>query len=380
MNDLLLTNTRIVTRSEVIDGTVRVEDGRIVAVEAGDTALPGAWDLGGDYLLPGLVELHTDNLERHFVPRPGVRWPGLPAVLAHDAQIAAAGITTVFDALALGDVIDGSDRLNNLADMAAAVIQAQTAGLTRAEHFLHLRCELNFADLLPLWETFDGHEQVRLVSVMDHTPGQRQFTRLDKCREYYQGKYGLDDAQMDAFIAQQQAAHQRYSAGHRRHIAQSCRQRRLPLASHDDATREQVAEAAEFGMIIAEFPTTLEAAEASRAHGLAVLMGAPNLLRGRSHSGNVAAAELAQAGLLDILSSDYYPSSLLQAAFLLHRRFARVPLPEAVATVTHNPAGAAGLVDRGEIAPGKRADLIRVRESGDLPVVREVWRAGERVA
>ncbi|MCP5419331.1 MAG: alpha-D-ribose 1-methylphosphonate 5-triphosphate diphosphatase [Gammaproteobacteria bacterium] len=380
MNELLLTNARIVTRSEVLRGTVRVADGRIVSVESGDTASPGARDWEGDYLLPGLVELHTDNLERHFVPRPGVRWPGLPAALAHDAQVAAAGITTVFDALALGDVIDGGDRLKNLADMAAAIAEAQDKGYTRAEHFLHLRCELNYSELLPLWDRFNDHQRVRLVSLMDHTPGQRQFARLDKCREYYQGKYHLDDAQMDAFIAQQQEAHARYSVHHRDFIARSCRERGLPLASHDDATRDHVMEAADLGMVIAEFPTTLEAAETSRERGLAVLMGAPNLLRGRSHSGNVAAGDLARAGLLDILSSDYYPSSLLQAAFRMHRDLPDTTLPAAIATVTHTPATCAGLHDRGEIAPGKRADVIRARDCDDLPLVREVWLAGRRVA
>jgi alpha-D-ribose 1-methylphosphonate 5-triphosphate diphosphatase len=134
------------------------------------------------------------------------------------------------------------------------------------------------------------------------------------------------------------------------------------------------------GVALAEFPTTREAASGARQAGITVMMGAPNLIRGGSHSGNVAAAALAADGLLDILSSDYVPASLLMGAFALPRLVPGIALPEAVATVTRNPARATGLADRGALEPGLRADLVRVRVSEEVPVVRQVWRGGERVA
>lgn len=376
--EIVLTNARVVTAEAVFTGTLRCREGLITDLDTQPTQVSMALDLQGDYLLPGLVELHTDNLEKHFNPRPGVVWPALSAVLAHDAQMVASGITTVFDALAVGSIGEESRRLEHLEILTAAVHEAQQRGVTRAEHRLHMRCEVSSANLLSLWEPFCDHHMVSLVSAMDHSPGQRQFTDLDKYRHYFQGKHGFSDTEMDAFVARQTWAGETYGPANRRALVESCRRRALPLASHDDATEAHVLEAVGHGMVIAEFPTTLTAARLSREHGMQVLMGAPNLVRGRSHSGNVSALELAREGLVDILSSDYMPISLLQGAFLLHRQV-DLPLPAAIATVSRNPARAIGLDDRGEIAPGRRADLIRVRDLGDLPVVQQVWRAGERV-
>lgn len=196
-----------------------------------------------------------------------------------------------------------------------------------------------------------------LVSLMDHSPGQRQFANREKYREYYQGKYSLTDAQMQQYEEEQLALAARWSQPNRESIAALCRARKIALASHDDATHAHVAESHQLGSVIAEFPTTFEAAEASRKHGMNVLMGAPNIVRGGSHSGNVAASELAQLGLLDILSSDYYPASLLDAAFrVADDQSNRFTLPQAVKLVTKNPAQALNLEDRGVIGEGKRAD------------------------
>ena len=174
--------------------------------------------------------------------------------------------------------------------------------------------------------------------------------------------------------------HHKNAARHRSEIVSRAQARALPIASHDDATVDHVREAVQNGMTIAEFPTTREAADASHEAGLAILVGAPNLVLGGSHSGNIAAVALAREGLLDILSSDYIPSSLLMAALQLPRDVAAIDLASAVRTVTKTPAEAVRLSDRGEIAPGKRADLIRVHVARDIPVVRSVWREGRRVA
>ncbi len=377
--ELILTNARVVTADRVINGTLMIRDGVIVALDEGSSQLPQAQDLGGDYLMPGLVELHTDNLEKHMTPRPGVDWPTASAVLTHDAQIIAAGITTVFDALSIGDINPRGKRMQQLPAMLDAVASAEAAGDTRAEHRLHLRCEVCHPDALSLFRDLVGHPLVKLVSVMDHSPGQRQFAREDKYREYYMGKYHLSAAEMDAFSEQQTANSRQYSDRQRLAVVEICQARGLALASHDDATLAHVEESAGLGMAIAEFPTTLEAAEASHARGLKVLMGAPNVVRGGSHSGNIAAADLAQRGVLDILSSDYYPASLLQAAFLLAAFDNSYDLPKAIATVSLLPAQAVGLDDRGEIRPGLRADLLQTSDRQGQPVVRQVWRQGRRV-
>jgi len=379
LTEQILSNAQVVTADRVFNGTVVLRNGLIAEVDEGRSHLPQAQDLHGDYLLPGLIELHTDNLEKHMTPRPGVDWPSTSAVLSHDAQIVAAGITTVFDALSIGDVNPKGNRMQKLPAMLEAIATANAAGLTRAEHRLHLRCELCHPDTLSVFRDLVENPLVQLVSVMDHSPGQRQFALESKYREYYMGKYHLTTEQMDEFIVLQMANSREFSDRYRRAIAEDCLARGLSVASHDDATLAHVEESASYGMTIAEFPTTLEAARGSHRLGMGVLMGAPNIVRGGSHSGNVAAADLAKAGLLDILSSDYYPASLLQAAFLLAAQDNDCELPQTVGMVSRAPAQAAGLHDRGEIRVGLRADLVHARDQDGLPVIQQVWRQSKRV-
>ena len=375
----ILSNARLVLADQVIHSSLLIRDGLIADISAGASSLPQAQDLGGDLLLPGLVELHTDNLEKHMSPRPGVDWPSASAVLTHDAQIVAAGITTVFDALSIGDINPKGKRMQQLGVMLEAIAEAEAAGQTRAEHRLHLRCEVSHPQCLELFRELVEQPLVQLVSVMDHAPGQRQFARMEKYREYYMGKYHLSPAEMEEFLQEQIANSRQYSDRQRRAIVEDCHGRGISVASHDDATLAHVQESADFGMAIAEFPTTLEAAEASHQLGLKVLMGAPNVVRGGSHSGNIAAAELARHGVLDILSSDYYPASLLHAAWLLAGQDNDYDLPAAIATVSRAPARAAGLDDRGEIRVGLRADLLQARAHGEQPVIQQVWRQARRV-
>jgi alpha-D-ribose 1-methylphosphonate 5-triphosphate diphosphatase len=376
--ETIFTNARIVLRGEVVLGTLVVREGLISALDGAPSQVSGAVDLQGDYLMPGLVELHTDNMEKHFVPRPGVRWPDMAAMLAHDAAVASSGITTVFDALALGDARENTERIRDLEDMVAGVRTGGEKGLFRSEHFLHLRCEVGYPDLIKLFEPLCPDPLVRMVSLMDHTPGQRQFTRLDQFYTYYQGKFHLTNEEMLQMIRERKENQAKYGIRHRDAVVKTCRRRGLPMASHDDTTVEHAAEAAGEGFALSEFPTTVEAAETARKLGLKVLMGAPNLVLGRSHSGNVSAMELGRFGLLDILSSDYVPMSLLHGAFRLHHEL-DWPLPLAAGVVSTQPAETAQLFDRGEVAIGKRADLIQVQDEQGLPLIKRVWRSGLRV-
>ncbi|WP_332687780.1 alpha-D-ribose 1-methylphosphonate 5-triphosphate diphosphatase [Devosia sp.] len=371
-------NARVVLAGEMIEGSVAVRDGIIAAIETGPAQ--AGEDLDGDYLIPGLVELHTDHLENHYRPRPGVFWDAMASLHAHDVQIAGSGITTVFDAVRIGSDLDMPEMLQHAGRLVDAVRDARAKDWLRADHLIHLRCELPSADVIEHFESFAEHPTTRLVSLMDHTPGQRQFTSMETYKLFYKKQLGVTEEEVERYLAAALAQHERYAAPNRRHLVDRARAMGLAMASHDDATLAHVEEAVLDGVAIAEFPTTLEAAAAAHDAGLAILMGAPNVVRGRSHSGNISATDLVRAGLLDILSSDYVPFALLQAAFMLPERVDGLSLPQALATVTRNPARAAGLDDRGEIAIGKRADLVRVQMIGGMPVVRGVWRQGNRVS
>ena len=376
--DTSFRNARIVLGDEIVEGSLSVADGLIASVDSGHGTV--GEDCEGDYLIPGLIELHTDHLEGHFAPRPGVRWNAVAAVQAHDAQIATSGITTVFDCLRMGSDEDGGFAPADMRGLADAIERAQDEKRLRAEHFLHLRCEVSAPDVLDAFNLFRDDRRVRLASLMDHSPGQRQFQTMDQYTLYYKTKRGLSDEAFERYVAMRKAQSERYSAPHRAAIAEHCIAHGVTLASHDDATLDHVAEAVGQGVRLAEFPTSVEAAKASHEAGMSVLMGAPNVVRGGSHSGNIAARDLAEAGILDVLSSDYVPSSLLHGVFHLANEVEQVSLPQAVALVTAKPAETVGLDDRGRIEQGRRADLIRVRWQGGVPVVRAVWREGIRVA
>jgi len=379
--DLVLTNARIVLADRVIPcGWLAIHDGRIAALGEGRAPERGE-DLAGDLLLPGLIELHTDHLEAHYAPRPKVYWDPVAAVVSFDGQLATSGITTVLDSLRVWTE-DGAEEVDGQAEtLADAIARARTAELLRVDHFLHLRCEVPMPSVVAEATRLIGRSDVRLASLMDHTPGQRQFRDESKLRDYYRGKKGgLTDAELDALFAKRLEHQAMYAADNYRKLVALAREHDVRLASHDDTTLDHVADAVRDRVALAEFPTTVEAAHALHDAGIRVLMGAPNLVRGGSHAGNVATADLARAGVLDVMSSDYMPASLLMAALRLPDVVPAIDFAAAVRTVTKTPAEAVGLDDRGEIAAGKRADLIRVHVAGGVPMVRATWQRGCRVA
>jgi alpha-D-ribose 1-methylphosphonate 5-triphosphate diphosphatase len=382
VNDIrIIENAHVVTAEDVIHGYVVVEDGRIAEVGSGKAPGRGL-DIGGDYLLPGLVEIHTDNLETHYTPRPGVQWHLGGAIQAYDAQIASSGITTCFDSLRIGR--DESEAIPADGDrarrFASALKAAGDKGLLRSEHLLHIRCEIPTLDVVEGLSNFLDEYRVHLISLMDHTPGQRQFRSLEKYFQYYGGKTGKSDVEVREIVAQRQARGAARSAENRPKVVAIAHKHGVALASHDDTTLEEVRNSIAEQVTIAEFPTTIEAAAASREAGMMTVMGAPNVVRGGSHSGNVAARALADEGILDILSSDYVPAALMVAAFARADSKPVGGLPGAIRLVSKNPALSTGLTDRGEIAVGKRADLVRVTMDDGHPIVRKVWREGRRVA
>ena len=379
MTERVYRNAHVVLADEVVVGSVVVRDGLFAAIDRGPTSVLGAVDLEGDYLTPGLVELHTDNLERHVMPRPKVHFPMQGAVQAHDAEIASAGITTVLDAIGVGDPYDDGFRSHDQSALLAVLDRLENADALRADHHIHVRCELPASNARELFEPFMDHRRLRLVSLMDHTPGQRQWTDPAHARTYYTGKKSWSDARFDEEMRLAPERQARHAAPNRAWFSAFARARGLVLATHDDTTVAHVDEACALGATMSEFPTTAEAARHARRRGLATVAGAPNVVRGGSHSGNVSALDLAREGVLDALSSDYVPSSLMLAAWLLTRD-AGFTLSAALHVVTRGPAEACGLRDRGAIVAGLRADWVRVKVLDGLPVVREVYTRGRRVS
>ncbi len=381
MTQTILANAQLILPDRVTPGAVVIQNGLIAEILPGTSLPSGALDMQGDYLAPGMVELHTDNLERHMRPRPGVDWPHASAILAHDAELAGCGITTVFDAMRVGSIpSDGpdDDYKKYARPLAHELAALRARGVLRISHLLHLRAEVCSETLLAELDEFGPEDRVGIVSLMDHTPGQRQFRDISKLAQYVQGKYKLGDAEFAEHVARLQALRDRFGDAHEAATVEIAHRLGAVLASHDDTTPEHVAVSAGHGVRLAEFPTTPEAARACHDRAIMVMMGAPNLIRGGSHSGNVSAADLARSGHLDILSSDYVPAGLLAGAAILARIWD--DLPRAIATVSANPARAAALKDRGQIAPGLRADLIRFRLIEDTtPVLRGTWVRGERV-
>ncbi|MCC7426557.1 MAG: alpha-D-ribose 1-methylphosphonate 5-triphosphate diphosphatase [Alphaproteobacteria bacterium] len=376
--ETVYTNAVIVTPEEAFTGTVLVRGSTIAAIDRGRSTLRAALDLEGDYLLPGLVDVHTDNVERHMVPRAGVRWNPRGAMLSHDAQSAAAGVTTVLDAMCLGAVGADRGREQTFEEVVAELRALVPRGLLRSEHFLHLRCEVSVGNMLDFFGRVADDPLVRMISLMDHTPGHGQYGDLDRWRASQFKRFGTSREEADAFLAERRESRARWRDHNRRAVLPRAKARGLPVASHDDRTVEEVAEGAREGITISEFPVTAEAAEAARGAGMDVIVGAPNIVRGGSHSGNVAAIELLRAGHADVIASDYVPDAMLSAAFHLFAA-GEMGLPAAINLVTAIPARMVKLDDRGAIAVGKRADLVWAHLTDGVPHVRQVWRAGQRV-
>ena len=380
MQEKIYTNYRLLLPDEEILGTIAEKDGTIADIQSGVVSQGQNGD--GNYLLPGLIELHTDNLEKCIAPRSSARFPIELAAVNHDRDLISSGITTVCDAISIGDVTpkDDSLRIQHYADAIDAVAAGQAARRFRADHLLHLRCELGYEHLYKMVEPYSNHELLALMSLMDHTPGQRQFVNAQKYKEYYTGKHGVPEAKMDEFINLRLNNQRQYAVENRQALVKLSRQKNISLASHDDATIDHVREAMSEGVVLAEFPTTLDAAMEAHNNGLLVLMGAPNVVLGGSHSGNVSAMKLVELNLVDIISSDYVPRSLLQSAFILAQQ-TKKSLFEVIKYITLNPAKAINLDGQiGSLAIGKKADFITVQDDGVVAQILEVYKRGRRVA
>ncbi|WP_424811873.1 alpha-D-ribose 1-methylphosphonate 5-triphosphate diphosphatase [Roseococcus sp. YIM B11640] len=377
MTETILTHARIVTPEAVVDGTLTLRDGIISDIQTGRSSSPAAIDCGGEFIIPGVVDVHTDNLERQVQPRVNARWPSRSAFVSHDAQCAAAGVTTVLDALCLGDLGFDQGRDQTFRDGVEDLTAMSATGLMKAEHLLHLRCELPARDMPGALEPVASHPLVAMVSLMDHSPGVGQYRDLTRYRAMRIRQTRMSEDEVERRIAALQEQRAELREKQRQLVIDLFAGRGIPLASHDDEDASEVRRNAEDGIRVSEFPVTMEAAEEAARIGVGVIAGAPNIVRGGSHSGNVAAIDLIRANAVNVLASDYVPPALIEAAFHVADEMG---LPKAVAMITSGPAAMCKLEDRGALVPGLRADLVRVARHGTMPVVRQVWRSGERIA
>ncbi|MBS7811626.1 alpha-D-ribose 1-methylphosphonate 5-triphosphate diphosphatase [Roseococcus pinisoli] len=377
MTEIIWTNARLVLPEAVIDGTLTLRDGRIAEIQPGNCAHPSAIDCGGDIVIPGVVDVHTDNLERQVLPRANARWPSRSAFVSHDAQCAAAGVTTVLDALCLGDLGFDQGRDQTFRDGVDDLTAMADSGLMKSEHLLHLRCELPARDMPGALEPVAHHPLIAMVSLMDHSPGVGQYRDLQRYRAMRIRQTRMTEDEVERRIQALHAQRDELREKQRAWVLSLFAGRDIPLASHDDEEPEQVRRNAEDGIRVAEFPVTMEAAIEAGRIGVGVIGGAPNIVRGGSHSGNVSIMELVRAGAMDVLASDYVPPAMIEAAFMVAKE---VGLPKAIAMITSAPAAMCRLDDRGALVPSLRADLVRVTQRDDMAVVRQVWRGGERVA
>lgn len=360
-----INNAKVVTPERVVEGaSIILEEGRIAGVSRRPERSGETLDAAGRYVLPGIVDLHSDAVEKQLEPRPGITLPEELTFIEMDRYFASSGITTGFHAISFMEDRNRSiSRGRKLCDM---ISQFGPEGSVR--HELHLRCELPEEGSLEVIEDLVRSRPVKIVSMMDHTPGQGQFRDLEWFRRYWRDDIGMDESQISAAIAEAEDGEYRLAFDRVERIARIARENGATLASHDDDTEDRVEMLAGQGINVSEFPVTAGAARRAQELGLTVCMGAPNALRGTSSGGNLSALEAIEAGLVDALCSDYYPPSMLQAAFKLAREKA-LELPAAVGLISRGPARAAGLPERGEIREGAAADLLLVGEWFGLPAV-----------
>ena len=380
---MLIKNLRIVLPDALIErGALRIEGQQIVEIAEGDFPTNGARVVDGSGLtaIPGIIDMHGDMLEREIEPRPGASFPAELAIFELDKRLVAAGVTTAYAALSFIAVDDEASvrKLSRVLDTLATIERLRPALLS--ELFVHARFEVATPSVAgALVDALEaGH--IQLLSLMDHTPGQGQYRNIEQYVGFMIKWRRVDRAMVEAEISERIAkADPQANWLLARDIATLAAQRGIALASHDDDTLEKVDLVASLGATICEFPVTLEAAEEARRRGMHVVMGAPNALRGTSHSGNLSARDAIAAGAVDLLAADYHPASLVHAAFRIAAD-GLLSLPAAVALVSANPAAALGLADRGRLELGMRADLALVEAPlGATPRVRATLRNGTPV-
>lgn len=376
MHATYITRARVVLPDTVLENSaVLIEDGVIAAIEPAGSHRAQVVDLQGQWLMPGLVDLHCDAIEKETEPRASVLFPLDFALAQVDRRNAMSGITTPYHALSFSNKEWGVRNNETAAELARAIHAFGKQGLV--DNRVHLRYEITDPKALPLIEALIDAGAVDMVSVMDHSPGQGQFKSLESYLQYMMGNHGMDRAQAEQ-AAQIKLDGAQGAVERVERLIAHARRAGVATASHDDDSVQRIDALRKLGVAISEFPINLDTAKAAASCGLATILGAPNVLRGGSQSGSMRAIDGIRAGVTRCLCSDYQPSTLMAAVFTVLEQ-SDLTMPQAAALVTCNPAQAAGLADRGRIQVGLRADLTAVGRQGRLPQPSHVWSAGRLV-
>lgn len=377
-----LSDLKIVLPDQILErGSVRIEDAAIAEIIEGPAPVDVP-SLHGLTLIPGLIDLHGDMLERDVEPRPSARFPTEMGLLELDKRYAGAGITTAFAAISF------AWRRNDVRSQESATEMIETVNRlsreTLVDMYVHARFEVTNPDTASILRDLLGRKLIQLVSIMDHTPGQGQYKDIDRYLNFMQRWLGADLGDLgehkDQILAQLRANIEE-AAAHARDwslvedVVRAAVEYGVPVASHDDDTAEKVTRQAAMGVTISEFPVTYEAARAAHEQGMQIVMGAPNAYRGASTSSNLSAMDAIHGGVVDILATDYYPAAILHSVFKLAREGV-MPLHKSVRLGSTNAADAMGMKDRGRIAAGFRADMVLLHENGHYPRVRGTIRRG----
>lgn len=356
-----IVNVRLVLPDQIVeDASLLIRNGVIDAINPQSASGTIEIDLHNALLLPGLIDLHCDQIEKDFEPRPGIFFSADFAVKIADERNMLCGITTVFQSVAFDNPKGGVRSTDKVAALVEALAHAR--GKTLVDNQVHVRYEIPDADSLSMLYRLIDAGAIDLLSIMDHTPGQGRSKEPADPVDYV-----LPSGERQGVVLDRM-----------QQIARAARQYEIPLASHDDDSPGQVRQLRQMGAKICEFPLNIEIARVAHAVDMPTVFGAPNLLRGKSLSGDVRAIDAIEAGVADILCSDYLTPTLLSAVMWLPE-YSNLDLPTAVTLATRNPAMAVGLHDRGVIAEGKRADLIGVVDDTIYPRVCAVWSAGHMV-
>ena len=377
-DSFVIINAQIVTPEGVREnGSLRVEDGRIVEIADGALNSARVIDAAGHYLFPGFIDIHSDAIEKGIEPRPNTFFPVDIAVYELDKKIAACGITTMYHSLSFAELEVGL-RNNNTAAGIIREINTLRHKL-KVNTKIHARFEITDLGAVPYLQGLIGDGQINLFSFMDHSPGQGQFRDILAFKSYYGPVYAKSDAEMDHIIQRKLDAKKEHTPAIIAEMIRTCRDHDIAIASHDDDSREKIQWLKEMNIGMTEFPVNIEAVRAARELGVSVCLGSPNVVRGQSQGKNLSAREAISWGFGDILCSDYSPMTLLHAVLTLER-LGILPLHEALKMVSLNPARAVGIADEtGSLAEGKAADLVLVDHSDDFPRVLKTFVGGREV-
>ncbi|MFP4084276.1 MAG: alpha-D-ribose 1-methylphosphonate 5-triphosphate diphosphatase [Desulfonatronovibrio sp.] len=365
-----IVNARAVTREDILDrAIISVQDGKIADLSRDSRNLNKdlpVLDAGGAWVIPGFMDLHSDAIEKEIETRPGSCLPVEMAVAELDKKLAAAGVTTIFHSISFAEKEYAILRTMDMAESIIRQIRAMQGQLS-VKTRIHLRYEITNTESLPVITELIRNRQVDLVSIMDHTPGQGQFSTSEEFKKYYSAYFSRDEQEVLEIMEQRKAIRDSVGLKNACFVAEVCTENKVPLASHDDDSREKIDFIASLGAVISEFPINMEAMSLAREQGLMVAVGSPNIIRGGSHNNNLRAMDIIRAKGADIVCSDYVPSTLLHALFKIHSQ-CPMPLPEAVRLFSTNPAKAVNAdASTGRLEPGLDADLLLVDSSLSYP-------------